>query len=118
MYLKLKGVISSVNTNGFLIGGDHASHEKVIRLSNSIKGLNPIKTGLKVYIHCNVFKQPTFLSNQGLSNAINQWVDFEGKKVEIKVFVQKYAFHSKFEYNKDELVEGFKLVLCELNIIQ
>ena len=118
MHLKLNGVLSSVNTNGFLIGGDHESYEKVVRLSNSIKGLNPIKPGLKVYIHCSVFKQPTFLSNQGLCSAINQWVDFEGKKAEIKVLVKKYSFHSKFEYNKDELVQGFKLVLCELNIIQ
>ena len=80
MYLKLRGIISSLTTDGFCIGGDHDSFQKVVRLADSKKGLNPIKPGLKVYVHCTVFKQPTFLSNQCLQSAINQWSDLEGKK--------------------------------------
>lgn len=117
-YLRIRGVITNVSIDGFHIGGDYDSLAKIQRIADKHpNSINPLKSGLKAYITCTVFKQPTFLNNQSLSNAINRWNELEGRKAEIKVYVRQYSFESKFEHNKGQLIQGFKLMLYELKII-
>lgn len=93
--LRLNGITGNIDHTTFLIGGDYDSYEKVERATNSRK--KPLLDGLKIQIYYDPLKYEIL----------------DGVKISIRVYVKKFKFTSTYDHNKGQIIEGYKLVLCE-----
>jgi hypothetical protein len=96
--IKLYGVVSHVGVNSILLGGHNDSIIKLRKLK--YPGKNPLTNTNKFYV---VFKEEVVIP-----------LGVIGEKVTVWVRVKKYKFHSTYEKNKGELVEGWKLHLVKI----
>ena len=95
---KVYGIVNKINENSILIGGHNDSIDKLRGLN--LKGISPLTDTNKFYV---VFKEEQALPLYIIGEKVKMWVK-----------VKKYKFHSTYEKNKGEIVEGWKLHLVKI----
>lgn len=96
--IKLYGIVNSIGKNTILLGGHNDSIEKLQKLN--YKGKNPLTNDGKFYV---LFKEEIAIPE-----------NITEQKAIVWVHPKKYRFYSKYEENKGELVEGWKLHLVKI----
>lgn len=95
--LKLYGVVSKIYDNSILIGGHYDSMDKLKRVRHP--GKSPVLNN-KFFVN--------FKEEAGFSP------DIAGEKVMVRAKPVPYKFHSTYEKNKGELIQGWKLHLVDI----